>query len=71
MEQYLGRALFPNETIHHKNGVRHDNRIENLELWVGAHGRGQRVEERIADALTVLQRYAPEQLANNPANLAT
>lgn len=33
MEGVLGRKLDPNERIHHKNGVRDDNRPENLELW--------------------------------------
>ncbi len=33
MEQSLGRLLGPRERVHHKNGKRHDNRLENLELW--------------------------------------
>lgn len=42
MEQVLDRPLRANETVHHKNGKRDDNRPENLELWVGGHPPGQR-----------------------------
>jgi len=34
MEQFLGRELRPNETVRHKNKIKHDNRLANLELVV-------------------------------------
>lgn len=62
MSQHLGRDLLPEETVHHINGVRTDNRISNLELWSSAHPRGQRVEDKIEWAESLLALYAPEKL---------
>ena len=57
MAELLGRPLLPDETVHHRNGDRLDNRPENLELWSTAQPKGQRVSDKIAFALEILRRY--------------
>jgi hypothetical protein len=58
MEQLLGRHLLPDESVHHRNGVRDDNRAENLELWTRPQPTGIRVTDAVAWAREIVVRYA-------------
>ena len=57
MEKIIGRPLTLKETVHHKNGDRLDNRQENLELWNSRQPKGQRVQDKIDWALSLLREY--------------
>lgn len=59
MEQIIGRPLTKEESVHHKNGIRTDNRPENLELWVSP-GRGHKAGQRPEDLVAFVVAHYPE-----------
>jgi len=57
MSQHLGRELYPEETVHHRDGNRQHNDLSNLELFSSRHGPGQRVVDKVAFAIDMLRLY--------------
>jgi hypothetical protein len=67
IEEILGRYLLPGESVHHRNGVRDDNRPENLELWIRRPPTGIRASDAVAWARQILERYGGLDCTSNNA----
>lgn len=60
MSQILERPLRRGESVHHKNGIRSDNRPENLELMTHLHPSGQSIKEMVEFCKMYLSLYEKE-----------
>ncbi len=70
MEQYLKRPLRKTENVHHINGDRSDNQVENLELWETSQPSGQRIQDKVAFYIEFLESYGCQVDSTNLESIA-
>jgi hypothetical protein len=59
MERHLGRRLTATESVHHKDGNRQNNALDNLELWSRPQPQGARARDLVPWAREILRLYGP------------
>lgn len=69
IEQALGRHLWAYENVHHKNGRKDDNRLDNLEVWITAQPKGQRPEDLAAWVVEHYRELVEQALAGKEPHL--
>ena len=69
MEKSIGRYLVGRETVHHRNGNRVDNRIENLELYASNHGVGHKYTDLSLQELEAMRDWYAKLAAERRALL--
>lgn len=72
IEEHIGRKLNRDEHVHHKNGLRDDNRLENLELWTtdysyrkNTHPQGIRIKDYIKHQIETLPKLEQKEIVDH------